>query len=572
MTIRTWLIVLVLACCTLAQESQRKVRFYAYPSDTKVYCLVPGPMTNQMPAGNKGLLVGVANGEPVNIKVDSDYGFKFRLEHPNFTYRDYDTWTQASLDQGVKKQGEKRTISEHYPWDQSPIRGDANSVVIGFLYSVKEHPAFFVPFFILAGGLAVGGGLAWNRARKNAAYERKRELLIAQADLSDPLINTTLDRYLIVQKLGQGGMATVYKGVPKDSLDTKEQVAIKVVKKEFADNEEFRDRFKREVQVSKKLSHPNIVRVDDWGDQDGLLYMVLEYVDGKTMDDLIPRGGWSLEEGLPNLLPIINGLIVAHDNNIVHRDLKPENIMVTKSGVPKIMDFGLARTNRVSSKLTKTGSAMGTPAYISPEQIRGITPRPAMDQYSLGIMMYEMFTGRLPFDAEGLEPLMMAHFTETPPTPLEWKSSMNPVLAELILRMLEKTPELRFESLKVVKEGLEHIQSRGTWELPPKPEAQKAAPAKPKREPAQSAVASNEGTMAFQAPATQKVEDNEGTMAFQAPATQKVEDNEGTMAFQAPAAQEAEDKEGTLAFQAPKSQQIEDNESTQAFQSQKVDN
>jgi serine/threonine-protein kinase len=246
-------------------------------------------------------------------------------------------------------------------------------------------------------------------------------------------------------------------------------VAIKVMQGRLASDQDFRRRFQREVQVSRDLTHPHIVRVDDWGEQDGILYLVLEFIDGQTMDGKIPDQGWTFEEALPYLQMTVEALIYAHGRGVVHRDLKPENIMIPQGGGLKVMDFGLARSNDVS-KVTKTGSALGTPGYMPPEQITGAPPRPVSDQYAFGIMMYEMLTGRRPFDDPDPMSVLYKHMSEPPPSLRAGNPSISESLEVLVMRMLEKEPNQRLASFEVVRDALEEIASGRPWSPPPLPQ------------------------------------------------------------------------------------------------------
>lgn len=363
------------------------------------------------------------------------------------------------------------------PWDMD---GTASS----FRLELKPGPSHWLWYaFVFNRALGIGlafmgigtvvtGTFLFRTAKARRAqrdWDLKRAALVAHADGSDPLVGSILgDRYLIVDVLGQGGMATVYRAVPSESLDQSEMVAIKVIQKQYAQDSEFQARFKREVLVSKGLNHPNIVRVEDWGEHSQMLYLVLEFVNGEPLDRQIPRRGWKLEEAMPTLASILSALSYAHEQGVIHRDIKPENIMVTKTGVPKIMDFGLARSQDLS-KVTKTGSALGTPAYMPPEQITGARPTPAADQYSLGVMFYEVLTARRPFEADDPMAVVFKQMSEEPPSPLEFKPELNPTVAEILMRMLEKNPAARFASLDVVLEGLQTLSAGRSWELPPKP-------------------------------------------------------------------------------------------------------
>ena len=251
-------------------------------------------------------------------------------------------------------------------------------------------------------------------------------------------------------------MATVYLAAPAHTAGEKDMVAIKVIRPD-QDTEEYRSRFEREIQVSARLNHPHIVRVIDWGEYDSKLYLMMEFVKGKPLNQFIPREGLPLAQALKYILPVADALIHAHTLGVVHRDLKPENVMVTDKGVVKLMDFGLAR-NRTVKTVTLTGMAMGTPTYMPPEQIMVKASRdslePRSDQYSLAIMIYELLCGHGPFQSDDPMKLIMAHLPQTPPPITEVIAVHSDHLALTLLRALEKEPEKRFPTLAEFKSAL----------------------------------------------------------------------------------------------------------------------
>lgn len=213
------------------------------------------------------------------------------------------------------------------------------------------------------------------------------------------MIGRTLnDRYEVIEFVGQGGMAKVYRGF--DTVLNRD-VAIKVLQEEFKDNDQFLRKFKREAQAAGKLSHPHIVNIYDTGNDNDVYYIVMEYVDGGTLKDYInARGRLSYREGINYALAIASALGQAHKNNIIHRDVKPQNILLTKQKrIPKVTDFGIARAI-TSSTMTMVDETMGSVHYLSPEQARGGYLDERSDLYSLGILLYEMVTGKLPFDSD----------------------------------------------------------------------------------------------------------------------------------------------------------------------------
>jgi len=216
----------------------------------------------------------------------------------------------------------------------------------------------------------------------------------------DKYVGKRLDgRYEISEIIGDGGMAVVYK-----AWDTQDQmpVAIKVLREEYIDNDEFIRRFKDESKAIAVLSHPNIVKVYDVSFGDRMQYIVMEYIDGITLKDYIERcGSIDSKDTLHFIIQILRALQHAHDKGIIHRDIKPQNIMLLEDGTIKVTDFGIARFSQSNTKsMTMTNKAIGSVHYVSPEQARGEATDAKSDLYSLGVMMYEMLTGKLPFDAD----------------------------------------------------------------------------------------------------------------------------------------------------------------------------
>jgi serine/threonine protein kinase len=253
-------------------------------------------------------------------------------------------------------------------------------------------------------------------------------------------------------------------------VSSERSVAVKIIQNKLAQEEEFRKRFHREVKVSENLKHPNIVELLDSGEHEDHLYLVLEFVDGEDLSSQITEGGHPLKDMIGLLESILDGLSYAHGLGVVHRDLKPQNIMLTSNRVPKIADFGLARSEELA-KLTKTGQAVGTPAYFPPEQVTGAPPTPAADQYSLGIVFYELLCGVRPFNKKNPMELLFQHLSEEPVSPTQHRKDLPPLAAEIILRMLAKNPEARLENLAVVKEGLRAAVNGENWSLPLQPVA-----------------------------------------------------------------------------------------------------
>jgi beta-lactam-binding protein with PASTA domain len=263
------------------------------------------------------------------------------------------------------------------------------------------------------------------------------------------------NRYRIVQPLGNGGMAEVYLA-HDDILDR--DVALKVMSGRYAGDEEFVERFKREAQSAAALSHPNIVSIFDRGaSEDGTYYIAMEYLPGGTLKDRITkRGALPPRTAAAVALQIAEALCAAHERGVIHRDIKPHNILITESGDVKVTDFGIARAAS-SSTMTRTGSILGTAHYISPEQAMGEPVGPASDLYSLGIVLYEMLTGELPFDAETPLGIAMKHVSGYLRPPKEVNPQVPEGINAITVRLLAKDPLDRYASDAELIEDLERF-------------------------------------------------------------------------------------------------------------------
>jgi eukaryotic-like serine/threonine-protein kinase len=263
------------------------------------------------------------------------------------------------------------------------------------------------------------------------------------------------NRYRIVRPLGSGGMAEVYLA-HDDVLDR--DVAVKVMSGRYADDDEFVERFKREAQSAAALSHPNIVSIYDRGEsEDGTYYIAMEYLPGGTLKDcLLRRGALPPHTAAAVALQIAEALHAAHRTEVVHRDIKPHNVLVTASGDVKVGDFGIARAAS-SSTMTRTGSILGTAHYISPEQAMGEPVGPSSDLYSLGIVLYEMLTGTLPYDAETPIGIAMKHVNGHLVPPRELSPEIPEGINAITLKLLAKNPDERYASAAELIEDLERV-------------------------------------------------------------------------------------------------------------------
>ncbi|MEW6424966.1 MAG: protein kinase [Bacillota bacterium] len=260
------------------------------------------------------------------------------------------------------------------------------------------------------------------------------------------------NRYEIIEELGGGGMAIVYKG--RDKFLNR-LVTIKVLRPEFTVDKDFITRFQREAQAVARLSHPNIVSIYDVGQEEHIHYLVMEYVHGDNLKTLIKKGGpLNPERALHIVVQICKALQHAHENNIVHRDVKPHNILITYGGWAKLTDFGMAR-EVTAATLTYTDTIMGSVHYLSPEQARGQAVGPKSDLYSLGVVLYEMLTGVVPYQGDSPIAVAIKHIQEQPELPSKINPRITPWLEKVILKALSKDPGFRFASASEMGQSLQ---------------------------------------------------------------------------------------------------------------------
>jgi eukaryotic-like serine/threonine-protein kinase len=252
------------------------------------------------------------------------------------------------------------------------------------------------------------------------------------------------DRYQIQEPIGHGGMATIYRG---RDMRMDRVVAIKVLGEVYNTDLKFVARFKREAKAASALQHPNIVQVYDYRETNGIYYIVMELVEGSDLSRYLrSRGVLDEDRALIIAHDIALGLSAAHRRGIVHRDVKPKNVLVGRDGTIKLTDFGIASVYQYmnAERLTTTGMTLGTVEYYAPEQAQGEIVSPAADVYALGVVLYEMLTGRTPFNGDTPVAVAMRHIQEQPTPPGQFNPSIPAALEEIILRCLEKVPERRF--------------------------------------------------------------------------------------------------------------------------------
>ncbi len=251
-------------------------------------------------------------------------------------------------------------------------------------------------------------------------------------------------RYQLEDFVEKGGMATVYRG---RDLMLERDVAIKVLREDYSRDPAFRERFRQEAKAAANLSHSNIVTVYDFGFDDDRLFIVMEYVPGTDLNSLIKQKKiYSLEDGIPLIIQACKGLGYAHRAGLVHCDIKPHNFLVTPDKRVKVTDFGIARALASIHPGEEQDVVWGSPQYFSPEQAAGSAPSPASDVYGMGVIMYQMFTGQLPFTSKSATELGEQHRYETPRPPMELNPKIPPALNEIMLKVLSKEPSARYRT------------------------------------------------------------------------------------------------------------------------------
>ena len=264
-------------------------------------------------------------------------------------------------------------------------------------------------------------------------------------------------RYRLERRLGAGGMADVYLATDQ-SLGR--QVAIKILSDRYAQDDGFVERFRREASAAAGLNHQNIVAVYDRGQAEGTYYIAMEFLDGPTLkDEIVRRAPLPEAEAVNWATQALDALDFAHKRGIIHRDVKPHNMVLTEDGRLKVTDFGIARAQN-TQQMTEVGSIVGTAQYLSPEQARGLAVGPQSDLYSMGIVLYEMLTGELPFTGDGAVDIAMKQVSDAPPSLRARNRLVSPALEQVVMRALAKDPALRHPSARAMADELRRV-SRG---------------------------------------------------------------------------------------------------------------
>jgi eukaryotic-like serine/threonine-protein kinase len=269
--------------------------------------------------------------------------------------------------------------------------------------------------------------------------------------------NTLVDgRYRVLRRIGSGGMADVFCA---EDTHLGRRVALKVLHRRFAQDQEFVERFRREAKSAAGLNHPNVVGVFDRGEHEGTYYIAMEFLDGQTLKDIVGAEAPLSQERVIDLgLQILQAAGFAHTHGVIHRDFKPHNVIVDEHWHAKVTDFGIARAG--ASEMTETGSIMGTAQYLSPEQAQGHAVTATSDIYSIGVMLYEMLAGRLPFEGDSAVAVALKHLSE-PPVPISrWRPDVHPALEAVVMAALAKDPAQRWQSAEDLAAGLEAARTQ----------------------------------------------------------------------------------------------------------------
>lgn len=270
---------------------------------------------------------------------------------------------------------------------------------------------------------------------------------------SEDLIGRNLGPYEVVEEIGKGGMAVVYKAKAPGG----NPVAIKVLSSDFTSDERALERFQREAETCKGLAHPNIIRIHEIGETDGIHYFAMDYLPHRSLHEIIrERGRFDIPDAVRIVIRTLKALSSAHQAGVIHRDLKPENIMLKENSEPVVVDFGIAKTGK-GARLTQTGVLLGTPYYMSPEQITGKEVRIQSDLYSMGVVLYELLTAEVPFQADSTFMITYKHCTEAPPNPRKLNEEISPSLELVVLKSLEKEVERRYQTADEFADDLEKV-------------------------------------------------------------------------------------------------------------------
>jgi eukaryotic-like serine/threonine-protein kinase len=300
----------------------------------------------------------------------------------------------------------------------------------------------------------ISGGQGWSQPAKNTAAFRLGRL---------PPGTRLGARYEIVQMLGEGGMGAVYKAMDRE---LERMVALKIIRPELAVHEEILARFKQELILARRITHKNVIRIFDLGDADGVKFITMEFIEGKDLNSVIKeKGRLSFEECAETVSQICTALDAAHSEGVVHRDLKPQNVMIDKSGRVIVMDFGIARTMEQGGGMTNTGALIGTPDYMSPEQVMGEKVDPRSDLFTLGVIFFQLLVGTLPYKADTIQAAMYKRTKEKSKSPQEVDPTVPALLSDITVKSMQLDPNLRYQTAKEIQLDIESWRSGSTKRL-----------------------------------------------------------------------------------------------------------
>lgn len=418
-------------------DPARILKLEVYPREAQVRAFFPTspPAGDLLPSNDEAVIpVGILV-LPVRLSAE---GFETRQEEikllkasalkPNY-------WVYRTKLRPASWSATFRYEWDFHPWRSSLIAGSVLSVLLLGLLTARRR--------------ILSAQRETEEVRSAAAHtveELKQKLIEGDFQLEGEVI----DDYTVLKLLGEGAYSRVYQAQHNEWSDL---AAIKLLKQESKD-EEILSRMKREIEIGRELKHPNVVRMFAFGTFRGAPYIVSEFVPGRPLDTVLKDGKFSIDRACRVVAQIASGLEHAHNKGIIHRDLKPGNLFLGDNDQMKILDFGLARLLDADQKLTKTGQALGTPLYMSPEQIRGQCG-PESDFYALGVIFFELVTGQTPFVGDRAMALLSAHAFTKPPMADDIEPAVPKEIAELIDQMLIKRPEQRMADATEIKERLE---------------------------------------------------------------------------------------------------------------------
>jgi hypothetical protein len=337
---------------------------------------------------------------------------------------------------------------------QGPVRltpkGDASSRLEQLRYALWQWRHGLVIALLVLGA---GGGFTarrWLQLRHGHQRSQQLDRLSVELDANDPYSGRILGSYRLLERLGEGGMSSVYRAI--DNQDLRSEAAVKILDSRLAQEETSVKRFQREIQICKSLSHPNILTLYDFGEQEGVFYLVMEKLEGETLAREIDKGVFSPARVAEVCGPLMEALAYLHRRQVTHRDVKPDNVFITRTGRVKLMDFGISRGQQFTVA-TATQMGLGTPAYMAPEQVEGIVD-PATDQYAVGCMVYEMISGAPPFTDQDAFTLAFKHVGQMPEPLQQRATGVSDELGAVVMRLLEKDPQRRYASMEQAREAL----------------------------------------------------------------------------------------------------------------------